>query len=136
MPWRFSIELPVKHLFLLATVTMSTVKMFFTHFHSSSCRKNIPLSKPCNLLVLTLIEKIKSSRQITEENLSQKLYLVLIAKNNNPSGSKCIKHFMAHQCMPKIFHCPHKNPPAPPPTYLMYGSLSYMMSTMVLSVFQ
>ena len=25
--------------------------------------------------------------------------------------------------MPKIFHDPHKNPPAPPPTYLMYGPL-------------
>ena len=26
--------------------------------------------------------------------------------------------------MPNIFHEPHKNPPAPPPTYLMYVSLS------------
>ena len=25
---------------------------------------------------------------------------------------------MAHQYMPKTFHDPHKNPPAPPPTYL------------------
>ena len=31
------------------------------------------------------------------------------------------KIFMAHQYMPKIFHGPPKNPPAPPPTYLMYG---------------
>ena len=23
--------------------------------------------------------------------------------------------------MPKIFHDPHKNPPLPSPTYLMYG---------------
>ena len=30
---------------------------------------------------------------------------------------------MAHQYMPKIFHGSHKNPPAPPPTYLMYGPL-------------
>ena len=30
---------------------------------------------------------------------------------------------MTHQCMPKIFHGPHKSPPAPPPTYLMYGPL-------------
>ena len=30
---------------------------------------------------------------------------------------------MAHQYMPKIFHGPHKNPPAPPPTYLKYGPL-------------
>ena len=25
------------------------------------------------------------------------------------------KYFMAHQYMPKIFHDPHKNPPAPSP---------------------
>ena len=31
------------------------------------------------------------------------------------------KYFMAHQYMTKIFHGPHKNPPAPPLTYLMYG---------------
>ena len=30
---------------------------------------------------------------------------------------------MAHQYMPKIFHGPHKNPSAYPPTYLMYGPL-------------
>ena len=30
---------------------------------------------------------------------------------------------MAHQYMPKILHDPHKNPPALPLTYLMYGSL-------------
>ena len=39
-----------------------------------------------------------------------------------------IKNFenysMAHQYMPNTFHEPHKNPPAPPPTYLMYVSLS------------
>ena len=28
---------------------------------------------------------------------------------------------MAHQYMHKIFHGPHKNPPVPPPTYLMHG---------------
>ena len=32
---------PVKHLFLLATVTMITVKISFTHFLSSSCQGNI-----------------------------------------------------------------------------------------------
>ena len=32
---------PVKHIFLLATVTMITVKMSFSHFHSSSCQENI-----------------------------------------------------------------------------------------------
>ena len=30
---------------------------------------------------------------------------------------------MAHQYMPKIFHDHHKNPLAPPPTYLMYSPL-------------
>ena len=30
---------------------------------------------------------------------------------------------MAHQYMPRIFHGSHKKPPAPPPTYLMYGPL-------------
>ena len=37
------------------------------------------------------------------------------------------KYFMAHQYMPKIFHEPHKNSPAPPPlplTYLIYGPLT------------
>ena len=34
------------------------------------------------------------------------------------------KYFMTHQYMSKIFHGPHKNPPAPPPTYLMYGPLT------------
>ena len=31
------------------------------------------------------------------------------------------KYFMAHQYLPKIFHGPCKNPPDPPPIYLMYG---------------
>ena len=30
---------------------------------------------------------------------------------------------MAYQYMPKIFHGPHKNRLAPPPTYLIYGPL-------------
>ena len=31
------------------------------------------------------------------------------------------KYFMVHQYLPKLFHDPHKNPPAAPPTFLMYG---------------
>ena len=31
---------PVKHLFLLVTITMITVKMSFTHSHNSSCHQN------------------------------------------------------------------------------------------------
>ena len=27
--------------------------------------------------------------------------------------------------MPKVFHGPHKNPPALPPTYLMYSPLDF-----------
>ena len=38
------------------------------------------------------------------------------------------KYSMAHQYMPKIFYGPHKNPPAPPPTYLMYGPLFIILS--------
>ena len=38
------------------------------------------------------------------------------------------KFFMAHQYMPKIFHGPHKNPLAPPLTYLMYGPLNILTS--------
>ena len=30
---------------------------------------------------------------------------------------------MARQYMPKVVHGPHKYPPGPPPTYLMYGPL-------------
>ena len=40
-PRWFSMELPVKLISLLATVTMITVKMSFTHFHSSICHGNI-----------------------------------------------------------------------------------------------
>ena len=28
----------------------------------------------------------------------------------------------------KIFHDPHKNPPVPPPTYLMYGPLDAIVT--------
>ena len=30
---------------------------------------------------------------------------------------------MVYQFMPNIFHDPRKNPPASPPTYLMYGPI-------------
>ena len=36
--------------------------------------------------------------------------------------SKILKNKSLPLNMPKIFHGPLKNPPAPPPTYLMYGS--------------
>ena len=31
------------------------------------------------------------------------------------------KYFMTHWYTPNIFHDPHKNPPVPLPTYVMYG---------------
>ena len=37
----FTWNYPMKHLFLLATVAMITVKMSFTKFHISSCQGNI-----------------------------------------------------------------------------------------------
>ena len=43
---------------------------------------------------------------------------------------------MAHQYMPKIFHDPHKNPLAPPPTYLMYGPLADVFSCKYAAYFQ
>ena len=36
LTWNYS----MKHLFLLATVAVISVKMYFTHFHSSSCQEN------------------------------------------------------------------------------------------------
>ena len=65
MPWITKWNYPVKHLFLLAIITMITVKISFTHFHSSSCQGNIFL------------------HQI--HVMSQKLYLVSFAKNKDPS---------------------------------------------------
>ena len=38
---------------------------------------------------------------------------------------------MAYQYMPKIFYDSHKNPPALPPTYLMYGPLETMANLIV-----
>ena len=72
---------PMKHLFVLANVTMITVKMSFTHFHSSSCQENIFFHK--------IIQSIspnynwENGVKQTEENLWQKLYLVSIAKDKD-----------------------------------------------------
>ena len=46
---------------------------------------------------------------------------------------------MAHQYMSKIFHESQKNPPVPPPTYLMYGPLYFLKKTVLVhfqSLFQ
>ena len=45
------------------------------------------------------------------------------------------KYFMAYQYMPTIFHEPHKNPPATPRTYLMFGPLSKSFSQLIVSIF-
>ena len=44
------------------------------------------------------------------------------------------KYFMDHQYVPKIFHDPYKNPPAPLPTYLMYGPLLHGVKTVMKSI--
>ena len=61
----------MKHLALLATVAMITVKMCFAHLHSSSCQGHIflhqimqPIGRKCNLN--NGVKQIK----IIEENLS------------------------------------------------------------------
>ena len=44
---------------------------------------------------------------------------------------------MTHHNMPKIFHDPRKNPPAPSPTYLMHGpwiELGQDMDTNILNI--
>ena len=42
MPWIVLIwNYPMKDFFLLAIIAMITVKMSFTHFHSSSCQGNM-----------------------------------------------------------------------------------------------
>ena len=74
---------PVKYLFLLANVTIITVKMSFTHFHSRSC--HIPSSKSCNLSVQTIIARMESNKWDYWRRFVTKLYLVSIAKNKDPS---------------------------------------------------
>ena len=39
---------------------------------------------------------------------------------------------MVHQYMPKTFHDPYKNPPVPPPTYLMCGPLHDLYAVVLL----
>ena len=41
---------------------------------------------------------------------------------------------MVHQYMFEIFHGPHKSPPAPLPTYLMYGPLSQTIQMIYIAV--
>ena len=52
-------------------------------------------------------------------NLKNKIMKIEHKKNISWPIKNFEKYFMAHQYMPKIFHDPHKNLPALPPTYLM-----------------
>ena len=54
-------------------------------------------------------------------NLKNKIMKIEHNKNISSPIKNFEKYFMAHQYMPKIFHGLHKNSPAPPPTYLVYG---------------
>ena len=97
----------MKQIFLIATVAMITVKISYTHFHSSSCQGNIFLRlKSCTLLVQTITENGVQQKKITEENLSQSCILCqLLRKNTLASGSKCTKHFFKkfYHYLPYIF---------------------------------
>ena len=78
--------------FFLATVAMITVKMYFTHLHSSSCQENIFLYS-CNLLVHNSENGVKQIKD-TQENLSQSCILCQLLRTKTlASGSKCIQHF-------------------------------------------
>ena len=81
--------------FLLVTIAMITVKMSFTHFHSSSFREIyffIKIMKPIspNYNWENGVKQIK----IIDENLSQSYILCqLLRKKTLASRPKCIKQF-------------------------------------------
>ena len=63
----FNMELPKEaFFFLLATIAMISVKMSFTHFHSSSCQGNIfiKIMEPNspNLIVQKIVEKMDANK--------------------------------------------------------------------------
>ena len=79
-------ELPSEASFPLSKRYYDHCKNIFYPFSKQQLSgKHIPSSKSWNLLVLTIIEKMESTDKITEENLSQKLYLVSVAKNKDSS---------------------------------------------------
>ena len=83
------------HFFLLAPVAIITVKMSFTHFHSSSVRETysfIKIMQPVNPNYNweNEVKQIKN----TEENLSQSCILCQLLRTKTLApGSWCIKHF-------------------------------------------
>ena len=66
----------MKHLSLLATVAIITVKMSFTHFHSISCQETYSFIKIMQLIGpnRNLENRVKQIK-ITKENLSQSCIL-------------------------------------------------------------
>ena len=104
---------PVKHLFLLATVALITVKMSFTHFHSSSFRETYSSIKTMqsispNYNSVNGVKQIKT----TEWNLSQSCTLCQLLKTKTLApGSKCIKqfflifyHYLTYICWVDVIH--------------------------------
>ena len=84
-------------IFLLAAVTMITVKISFSHFHSSSCQGNIflhqimqPISPNYNW------ENGVKKKRIIEENLSQSCILchLLRTKTQGQNGPTFFKEFL------------------------------------------
>ena len=77
---------PMKKFFLVANFAMITVKMLFTHFHSSSYQGNIFLHQNHASCYSKL--KLRKGSQTNKDywrKFVTKLYLVSIAKNKDPS---------------------------------------------------
>ena len=85
----------VKHLFLLATVILITVKMPFIHFHSSSCRGNYSFIK----IMQSVSPNYKWENGVKQIRLLKKIchksciLCQLLRTKTLASGSKCIKYF-------------------------------------------
>ena len=94
-PRWFNIELSKEVFLLLETVAMITVKMSFTHFHSSKETYSfIKIMQPIspNYHWENEVKQIK----ITGENLSQSCILCKLLRTKTlASGSKYIKHFFS-----------------------------------------
>ena len=94
-PGWFNMELPNEAFFLLATVAMITVKMSFTHFHSSSCQGNIFLHQNMQSISPNYnwengVKQIRLLKKICHKSC---ILCQLLRTKTLASGSKCIKHF-------------------------------------------
>ena len=89
----------MKHFFLLATIAMITVKMSFTHFHSSSCQGSIFLHQ--NHAIYNYVNSpsynwengVKQIRLLKKICHKSCILCQLLRTKTLASGSKCIKHF-------------------------------------------